>query len=708
MKIMLVGDSMGIGGAETHVLALAKELCKMGNRVTVIAKRGELSERVVAECGGRARFVDLAADPRDAVAFAAYMIALSKKIKRERPDVVHAHSRSSAFAIRILRGIGALPDFKFIVSAHAKYRTNAILKLLSAWGDRCIAVSDDVKAHVVKNYRLAEEKITVISNGIDTEEFSPRAAKSTNDHTVLFASRLDADSSRGADCLCEIAKDLADKYTDIRINIAGGGTELERIRKNIGTNEGIVLLGKLPSLSDAIADASVVVGVSRVALEAMACEKNVILFGNEGALGLLDETNVEKAERTNFTCRGFGVESASFLKNEIERFFEMDERTKDQMAKSNRAFVERYHSQRDMALKTLEVYKSPSARTPRVVVGGYYGYGNLGDAALLDSFLQEIKRLVPDAQVRVLNKTKKAEKGVRYVRRYSPFSIVRAFAWADVFVLGGGSLLQNDTSIRSLLYYCSLVWLSKIFGCKCAMLSNGIGPINGRLAERLARVTIRKFDHISLRDEDSLETAESLGAREMRLGADLCFLLDLEAMESERIKQIRSRVKCGYIVVAVKGGKERNSFICSLKATCEELGLTPIFVAMDKEKDTEASVRYANEIGGIFVEDIKREELIYLLEGAAAAVSERLHLLIFSLGVGVPLVGIGEAPKIRSFLRETLGSESVSFSSLEMLTGAVLDAMRCSKKELESIWEKNRITAEKDLSEFARCLIEKN
>ena len=306
MNILLCGASMGIGGAETHLLSLAVELSKRGHRVTVASERGELCEELKR---AEVRFIRVPLSRSDVSSITRSYKIMKKILSRWKFDVVHAHSRLSALIVSEIRRREGL-SFRFIVTAHAKYKTSKALRYLSVWGDRCIAVSRDVKEHLTRNYKVDPKRITVIPNGIDTEKFHP--AHKGGKHSILFVSRLDNDCSRGARLLCEIAPALARRFPGVSITVAGEGDDFENVlalakkaNSRIG-RECVSLVGKCTDMPALMAKHSLVVGVSRVALEAMAMEKQVVLFGNEGALGLFDDKKLDLAVNTNFTCRGFG------------------------------------------------------------------------------------------------------------------------------------------------------------------------------------------------------------------------------------------------------------------------------------------------------------------------------------------------------------------------------------------------------------------
>lgn len=695
MKIMLVCDSMGIGGAETHVLGLAAELCENGHSVTVVAKRGELTERLLCKCKGRAHFIDLGLRGRSPMKLAAYTLALGKLIKKQSPNVIHAHSRPTAFAIRTLFSLRYVKSIPFVVSAHAKYRLNGFARLFSVWGDKCIAVSEDIKNHLIEHFNVAEEKITVIPNGIDTLEFYPR--KDYEPYTVLFASRLDDDSSLGAQCLCNIADELAAKYPKVKILIAGGGKQLKEL---CSSSKNVELLGAQPTLSEVILRAELVIGVSRVALEAMASERNVILFGNEGALGLLYEDCFELAEKTNFTCRDCGIKDERFLLSEIVRFFDADEEKRLEMSKLNRQYAVDRHSEKNSVSKTIELYD----QNPRILIAGYYGFGNMGDDAMLCTLVDYLKKTsIRSENICVMAKHEDAFSGIRCVNRCSLIALVREMKKADTFILGGGSLFQNETSNRSLLYYCALVILSKILGCKCILLSNGIGPLKNRLANRIVSTVLKMVDGASFRDSDSLLLARRLGCSEAIMGADLCFSMYENIEESDRVRSIKAKASGGYVMIALKGIGDKQRITKEIKRACGHRAWTPVFVAMDIREDSKTAKRCAELCGGIFVESLGRGELLSLLSDAKIAIGERLHFLIFALLAGKSFVGVGHSPKIVSFVSETMAMPTLDSNYPTDLVALVDKAMAFSHDRLALMLQKYRLRSQRELDELKKA-----
>lgn len=435
MKILMLSDALEVGGAETHIETLALALVNRGCKVSVASAGGEVAQRL-KKSGiqmlsipdvrkkqtsqapyppkPREKHSSQTISPSTAQGKKALLsLPLSLKcllarelirryIDREHPDVVHAHTRRMAFlAFRICK----MRKIPLVTTAHAMFSMKFPKNLLSKWGDGTIAVSEDIKHHLISCGAVREDQIKVIPNGvkIKNERLSrPVVAKNSstypsNPHKIVFVSRLDEDCSLGAYLLCEIAQKLAQKYTDLRITIVGGGSEYPKIAEiasqaNQKVNHKLInSVGSAKDPSVFFADCSLFIGVSRAALEAMAHELPVILLGNEGYLGLLDETKLTLAKKTNFTCRSFAATnntptksvSSNFAKavrgrctgtpthtifspdalfNEICRYFELPDKEKARLSALSRTLVEQNYSEEKMTRETLDFYRNTAKK----------------------------------------------------------------------------------------------------------------------------------------------------------------------------------------------------------------------------------------------------------------------------------------------------------------------------------------------------------
>lgn len=139
----------------------------------------------------------------------------------------------------------------------------------------------------------------------------------------------------------------------------------------------------------------------------------------------------------------------------------------------------------------------------RAILCGYYGKGNGGDEALLASLLQ----MLPEYVKPIVLSGNPAETRKRYqvesCDRSSAFRIFKALRHSDAFIWGGGSLIQDATSIASPLYYCGLMGLAQKFGLKTIAWAQGIGPLNYEFTRLLAKRCFRNCTAVSTRDGHS-------------------------------------------------------------------------------------------------------------------------------------------------------------------------------------------------------------
>ncbi|AMA07856.1 polysaccharide pyruvyl transferase CsaB [Picosynechococcus sp. PCC 73109] len=141
---------------------------------------------------------------------------------------------------------------------------------------------------------------------------------------------------------------------------------------------------------------------------------------------------------------------------------------------------------------------------PNVVLCGYYGQGNAGDEALLLTLLQ---MLPPGVTPIVLSHNPTATTqayGVTAIPHKS-WATLKAIAKADGFIFGGGSLLQDVTSLGSLLYYAGLMKWAQLLGKKTIAWGQGIGPLQSSLANQITRFVLRGCTEITVRDQASAD-----------------------------------------------------------------------------------------------------------------------------------------------------------------------------------------------------------
>ena len=107
------------------------------------------------------------------------------------------------------------------------------------WGQRTVAVSEDSKAYLMREYVVPEQHITVTVNVIDTNKFSPEVSRDRvmaelgldpKKPVISYVSRMDEDRALVARQLVQIAKDLDRAVPGIQLIITGGGNVFDEIK----------------------------------------------------------------------------------------------------------------------------------------------------------------------------------------------------------------------------------------------------------------------------------------------------------------------------------------------------------------------------------------------------------------------------------------------------------------------------------------------
>lgn len=302
--------------------------------------------------------------------------------------------------------------------------------------------------------------------------------------------------------------------------------------------------------------------------------------------------------------------------------------------------------------------ESSPKRKKSIVVSGYYGYHNLGDDAILGMICRDLAEDY-DLTVLTLRPRETAQLyNVKTVNRYRLLKVLRTLNRADLLLSGGGSLLQDKTSTRSLLYYLSILRMAQRRGVPTMIYACGIGPIRWAGNRRRSARVLRNVDMISLRDQESLDFVQQLcPGRKPDLTADPVFHLKPSPdAVAEAILERNGIRETALFAVSLRKMKraEKLRMAALLDRIAVLSGCTPVFLNMQDPAD----VKIARSVQRLM------KQSSYLLDGCRDAadttavlrrtrgvVSMRLHTLIFGALASVPLAGFDVDPKVGAFLR---------------------------------------------------------
>lgn len=326
----------------------------------------------------------------------------------------------------------------------------------------------------------------------------------------------------------------------------------------------------------------------------------------------------------------------------------------------------------------------------KIVISGFYGLGNTGDEAILESIVDNLKDELdnPDLTVFSLSPKKTAETyGVKSVYRgwrHDFKGKVKALREADLLISGGGGLLQDTYPTKFLFgplpYYLLIVFLAKLCGTKVMFFSQGIGPVNSTWGKILMKVFANMANFITVRDQHSKDLLHKLGVNrpESVVTADIVFAFQKKE-DTACIDSLPLKGDEKLVAVSVRPWFQHTDHYkqigIALDQLIEEEGITPVFVPMEGHHDVKASnfvLEHMKHGDRCYVlgPDFLPNQYLNFISNCDLTIGLRLHSLIFSALVAVPHIGISYDKKVESLLKRS-GMWTYSFP-LETLDAAQL------------------------------------
>ena len=127
---------------------------------------------------------------------------------------------------------------------------------------------------------------------------------------------------------------------------------------------------------------------------------------------------------------------------------------------------------------------------------------------------------------------------VNSINRFNILKIISVMRKSKLFLNGGGNLLQDNTSTRSLIYYLGMIWLAKKMDMKTMIYANGIGPLNKKNNRRMTKAVVNQVDVITLREELSYREIQNLNIEKPQVFLTADPAVTIEAGGKEEIDEI--------------------------------------------------------------------------------------------------------------------------------------------------------------------------
>lgn len=288
----------------------------------------------------------------------------------------------------------------------------------------------------------------------------------------------------------------------------------------------------------------------------------------------------------------------------------------------------------------------------KVLITGYYGFSNSGDEAVLLEIIERLRESIPGVEITVLSNAPQetaATYGVQAVDRWQYSKLFAALRRCDLFILGGGSLLQDITGPRSIFFYLGQIYLARLLGRRVFLYAQGIGPIQDPQNQKRVAACLKKCACITLRDPQSAALLADLGVPEEKIFVTVDPVL--ASHERELPPAMPSGKKIGFALRPWEGLDKQA--LADFADELGRIGYQIVFLPFQEPNDRSLAEEIIQKMKtpGYLPQQIAPTEMYAAISGMEIVIGMRLHSLIIAAAAGVPFAAISYDPKVDAFCR---------------------------------------------------------
>ena len=677
MKVLHLISGGDTGGAKTHVHSLLTGL------------KAKIQVRLVCFMEGpfaqEARELGIDTYVIPGPNFLSALGTLSRMVREEGFDLLHSHGARGNMMAALLSRRTHLPT---VSTVHSDYRLDYLGRPISrlVYGNintlalrklhYRIGVTDSMVDLLISRH-FDPERLFSIYNGLDfthcppamdRNEFFRSVGLTADEDCVVVGIAARLNPVKDISTLIRGFAQAQAQFPALRLLIAGDGEEMDSLKQlaqRLGLGGTVCFAGWVSdtnSFYQAI-DINTLTSISETFPYALTEGARASLSTVSSKVGGVDRL-------IDHGVNGFLFPSGDHNALAAHLFtLARDPALRQTMGQRLYTKAKQFFSVEAMVDHQLDIYETILRYTRKgraqVTICGAYGRGNAGDDAILLAILTELRAIDPDLSFQVFSRNPKDTRLTYRVNAFYTFNAIQAlyhFRHAKLFINGGGSLMQDVTSFRSLWFYLWTLASAKRSGCPVIMYGCGIGPIrNSQNRIKAAKVINKYVDAITLRDPDSKKELEALGVTKPQISLSADTTVILPAAPADMVDGILE--SCGippkgsYIAFVLRPwpGYEAKTRCIAAAAdyAYDTYGLTPVFFPIEPRLDVSAAQRVTARMHAPYhtiTDAYTAAQTIGILSRMKVAVSMRLHGLIFAAGQGVPLVGIVYDQKVGSFL----------------------------------------------------------
>jgi len=521
MRIIHLIGGGDIGGAKVHVLSLVRQLNKQID-VKIISFRPGIFANEAKQLNldiSVIRNNNIIKDIKKTITI----------IKIGKYDLIHCHGAKGNIIGYFCKKATKLP---IISTIHSDYRLDymhSYLKSITLGKINALFLKKmDAHITVTNNFRdmliarkFNANRIYSVCNGLDFSKIHITSDKTQflainninyNENTILVGIVARFNPVKNINTLIKAAYEIKKKNSNIKFLIAGEGDEAKSLKtlvNSLNLKDTVFFLGWIKEpfeLMNAI-DINVLTSISEgfpYSLLESAKFKKANISTDVGGISDLIKHNYN-----GYLFKPKDIES--LVKHIIN--LSNDKRKRELFGKRlyenalTDFSIEKMSSLQIDAYKDILSWFKKGKNSYDIILSGYYGFMNIGDDALLNSIINNLKHIEKDIKILILSRNPVETSkmiGVDSISRVNLLNIIATMRKSDLFIYGGGTLIQESTSTRSLLYYLGTMYLAKLLGLKTMLYANGVKLLKKKFNILVTKYVMNKIDLITLRERISL------------------------------------------------------------------------------------------------------------------------------------------------------------------------------------------------------------
>ncbi|NLI89976.1 MAG: polysaccharide pyruvyl transferase CsaB [Epulopiscium sp.] len=330
----------------------------------------------------------------------------------------------------------------------------------------------------------------------------------------------------------------------------------------------------------------------------------------------------------------------------------------------------------------------------KIVISGYYGFNNTGDEAVLDSILKALKKECKGKKLEITVLSNEPDKTsslykANAINRWDMKSIYKEIKKCDLLISGGGSLLQDVTSNKTVPYYLLIIKIAQLYKKDVVFYSQGYGPVNKRHNKYLIKRVLNKVDHIFVRDRNSKKALVDIGIKTPTIvvAADPVLGMVVDRQADIRAREIiekhgSKRKRVGIYLRSWENDQLLIKKTNILTTMLDKAGFDVFLIPMQEPDDAEFLSKITADRLSVHrvVDKLSIEEVFALTGQMDIVIGMRLHALIMATAQGVATVGLSYDPKVDDFM-DMIGNEHC----FDVNEFDPMDIINSIKKQLEQI-----------------------